>query len=103
VIGFGGLLSEGDGPPVPRCSRAGCSSDALVAIHWRNPKIHGVDRVKTWTACGEHQDFLREFLAARNFPVHVTPLGHAIDRVPDASDQLGSSDQPPSDRLMGNP
>lgn len=57
------------------CSRAGCRSAAHWRIDWRNPRIHGVDRTKTWVACDEHRDYLREFLAARDFPVAVAPLG----------------------------
>lgn len=53
------------------CSRAGCSAQALWRIEWRNPKIHAAHRVKVWLACDEHVDYLREFLAARDFPVTV--------------------------------
>jgi hypothetical protein len=28
--------------------------------------------VKTWLACDEHVDYLREFLASRSFPVRVS-------------------------------
>lgn len=35
---------------------------------WRNPRIHGSDRVKRWAACDEHEPSLREFLTARGFP-----------------------------------
>ena len=38
-----------------------------------DPRIHSADRVKVWLACGEHVEFLREFLAARDFPVRVVP------------------------------
>ena len=55
------------------CSRAGCRSPALWRIEWRNPKIHSPDRRKVWVACDEHRDFLRDYLAARDFPVTVTP------------------------------
>lgn len=58
----------------PQCSRAGCAQDANVALEWRNPKIHDATRKKTWLACGEHQDYLHEFLRARNFPVAVVPF-----------------------------
>jgi len=64
VIGFGE-------PAALTCSRAGCSDTATWRIEWRNPKIHTADRVKVWLACDEHVDFLREFLAARDFPVNV--------------------------------
>ncbi len=57
------------------CSRAGCREEALWAILWRNPKIHTEDRRKTWLACDEHLVVLREFLAARSFPLDVLPVG----------------------------
>ncbi|KQZ84361.1 acetone carboxylase [Microbacterium sp. Root166] len=56
------------------CSRAGCRAPAKWRIDWRNPRIHTADRVKTWVACDEHVGYLREFLAAREFPVVVEPL-----------------------------
>jgi hypothetical protein len=62
-------------PLVPQCSRAGCDADATFGVHWRNPKLHTPDRIKTWLACDEHVDYLREFLLARNFPVVVAPFG----------------------------
>ena len=68
-----------------RCSRAGCRNDAAFNVNWRNPRIHSIDRVKVWLACDEHADYLREYLANRGFPVRVTPLGTAIDRVEEAS------------------
>jgi len=59
------------------CSRAGCRAAARWRIDWRNPRIHAADRRKTWVACDEHRDFLRDFLAARDFPVTVAPLDPA--------------------------
>ena len=56
------------------CSRAGCRVAACWRIDWRNPRIHSADRRKTWVACDEHVGYLREFLAARDFPVAVAPL-----------------------------
>lgn len=56
------------------CSRAGCRATALWRIDWRNPRIHTADRRKTWVACDDHVGYLREFLAARDFPLTVTPL-----------------------------
>lgn len=53
------------------CSRAGCRSVATRHVVWRNPRIHAVDREKIWLACEEHVDFLRDYLAARDFPVTV--------------------------------
>lgn len=53
------------------CSRAGCRSAATKHVVWRNPRIHAADREKVWLACDEHVDFLRDYLAARDFPVTV--------------------------------
>jgi hypothetical protein len=64
------------------CSRAGCSSAATWTVNWRNPRIHSLDRVKVWHACDEHVDYLRDYLAARDFPVLVAPLGTPVDSVP---------------------
>ncbi len=66
------------------CSRAGCNTDAEWTVHWRNPRIHGADRVKTWAACDEHRPFLHDYLANRDFPVVVTPIGETLDRLPEA-------------------
>jgi hypothetical protein len=56
------------------CSRAGCRSAASWRVEWRNPKIHPEDRRKVWVACDEHRDYLRDYLAAREFPVWVSSL-----------------------------
>ncbi|AZH78711.1 MULTISPECIES: hypothetical protein [Microbacterium] len=53
------------------CSRAGCRSAATKHVVWRNPRIHAADREKVWLACDEHVGFLRDYLAARDFPVTV--------------------------------
>lgn len=63
------------------CSRAGCRAEATTAIEWRNPRIHTGDRVKTWLACDEHVTVLRDFLAARAFPLALRPLDPSGDRV----------------------
>ena len=60
-----------------QCSRAGCVATAIWRIDWRNPRIHTPDRRKTWVACDEHKDYLREFLAAREFPLEVSTLAVA--------------------------
>ncbi len=77
MIGFGEAELE------PICSRAECRGAATWNINWRNPRIHGPERVKVWLACDDHRDFLRDYLAARDFPVAVTPLGESLARVPD--------------------
>ncbi|WP_370450307.1 hypothetical protein [Cryobacterium sp. TMS1-20-1] len=38
--------------------------------------------MKTWLACDEHVDYLREFLAARDFPLTVSAL---VPCTPDSS------------------
>ncbi len=65
-----------------RCSRAECAADAVWNVNWRNPRIHSEDRVKVWLACDEHRDYLRDYLGSRGFPVVVTPLDVALDRLP---------------------
>ena len=68
-----------------RCSRAGCTVDALWAVNWRNPRIHGPERVKVWLACDEHVEFLREYLATRDFPVVVTDATVPLERLPEVT------------------
>jgi hypothetical protein len=66
----------------PVCSRAGCRIEATTTVNWRNPRIHSLDRVKVWLACDEHADYLRDYLAARDFPVLLAPLGTPVESVP---------------------
>lgn len=56
------------------CSRAGCHAPATTQIVWRNPRIHTPDRRKIWLACDEHAEYLHDYLAARDFPVHTEPF-----------------------------
>ncbi|GLI28891.1 hypothetical protein ARHIZOSPH14_31330 [Agromyces rhizosphaerae] len=73
-----------DAPPEAlTCSRAGCTERATHRIDWRNPRIHAADRRKTWLACDEHVGYLRDFLAARDFPLEVGPI--ADDPTADAT------------------
>jgi hypothetical protein len=76
------LRLPGEAPLTPICSRAGCREDAAWNVNWRNPKIHGEERVKVWLACDEHREYLSEYLAARDFPVVVTPVGEQLERLP---------------------
>jgi hypothetical protein len=73
VIGFGQPLEQ------LACSRAGCRASASWRIEWRNPRIHDADRVKVWLACDEHVGFLRDFLAARDFPLQVLKVARTHD------------------------
>lgn len=59
------------------CSRAGCRTTARWQVIWRNPRIHAADRRKVWTACDAHVGYLRDYLAARDFPVEVASLPDA--------------------------
>ena len=59
------------------CSRAGCRDDATWVVAWRNPRIHSEDRRKLWSACDAHVGYLRDYLAARDFPVEVSRLDTA--------------------------
>ncbi|PRY58607.1 hypothetical protein B0I28_105321 [Glycomyces artemisiae] len=52
----------------PVCSSRGCRAEAKWMLLWRNPRIHGAERVKRWAACEEHLPVLRDFLTARGFP-----------------------------------
>lgn len=67
------MIGFGDAPETS-CSRAGCRESATWRLDWRNPRIHAEDRVKTWLACGEHVDFLSDFLRSRDFPLAVSPV-----------------------------
>ncbi|GAA3599775.1 hypothetical protein [Agrococcus terreus] len=75
------LLGMLDGGPGAVCSASGCAASAAHAIHWRNPRIHGEDRVKTWAACDDHRESLAAWLRSRAFPVAVTPFGETVERV----------------------
>lgn len=70
-----------DGGTATPCSASGCHDDAAHAVHWRNPRIHTADRVKTWAACDAHRDSLAEWLRGRGFPVAVTGFGETVERV----------------------
>lgn len=61
------------------CSRAGCRAPASWRIDWRNPRIHSGERRKTWVACAEHVAYLREYLAARAFPLEVAGLATTVE------------------------
>ncbi|MBI5161820.1 MAG: hypothetical protein HY996_10475 [Micrococcales bacterium] len=65
-----------------QCSGAGCRAPAAWAVHWRNPRIHGVERVKVWLACDAHRSALADYLGARGFPVVVTAVGVTVAAVP---------------------
>ena len=61
------LVSDPNGVAPVKCSRAGCGEPAHFELVWRNPKIHTDGRTKTWLACGEHREFLVDYLSSRGF------------------------------------
>jgi len=69
----------------PTCSRAGCTEPADWNVNWRNPRIHGPERVKVWLACAEHREYLEGYLSSRGFPVLVTDVSETVERVPDVA------------------
>ncbi|WP_436408237.1 hypothetical protein [Agromyces zhanjiangensis] len=71
------MIGLSSAAPQGGCSRAGCRESATWRIDWRNPKIHSEGRVKTWLACDEHVEYLRDFLASRSFPVRVEAFDRA--------------------------
>lgn len=69
------MLLQENPPHRFTCSRAGCTAQARWFLQWRNPRIHAVDTEKTWLACEEHLEYLRNFLEARDFPLRVAAIG----------------------------
>ena len=61
------------------CSAKGCQAEARWTLLWNNPRLHTPERRKEWLACDEHREYLRDYLAARDFPVQV------VDGVPEGS------------------
>ena len=55
------------------CSARGCRAPAAYALRWNNPRLHPPDRRKTWLACPDHLDRLRDFLDVRGFLRDVEP------------------------------
>lgn len=81
MTSIGGPISLFGDAPAHRftCSRAGCEAAASFGLLWRNPKIHDAERRKTWLACDAHVETLREFLAARDFPLEVRSVAELDD------------------------
>lgn len=63
--------------PALICSAKGCRAAAAHALLWNNPSLHTEDRRKVWLACGEHREYLEEFLTLRGF-LRETVDAHAI-------------------------
>ena len=56
------------------CSRKACKLPATWQLVWNNPKIHTPDRRKVWVACGEHRDWLEDYLKTRGLWKETLPL-----------------------------
>lgn len=83
------MIGLGLEPTGSECSRAGCREASGWRIEWRNPKIHDETRRKIWLACDQHVDFLREFLAARDFPLEVVAEADPAEAGAGLSDATG--------------
>lgn len=75
------LIGDSEETPI-ECSAAGCRAAASWSVNWRNPRIHGLGRVKVWLACDAHRETLADYLGTRGFPVVVTPVGVVVEAVP---------------------
>ncbi len=49
------------------CSARACGKRAAWGLRWNNPRLHTVERRKTWLACQEHLPTLSEHLSVRGF------------------------------------
>jgi len=67
--------------PELQCSRAGCHEAPAWNINWRNPALHGAERVKVWLSCDAHRAFFLGYFQSRDFPVSVTGFGVAVTTV----------------------
>lgn len=56
------------------CSRKACRLPATWQLLWNNPKIHTPDRRKVWVACGEHREWLEDYLQTRGLWKETLPL-----------------------------
>jgi hypothetical protein len=79
-----GIRDVTAGAAPPRCSARDCDQPAGWILAWNNPKIHGPERRKTWTACSQHREHLAGFLEVRGFLREVMPLDEWLSR-PDRS------------------
>ncbi|PRB42397.1 hypothetical protein CQ020_10450 [Arthrobacter sp. MYb23] len=56
------------------CSRKGCRAAAQWQLLWNNPRIHTPDRRKVWLSCGEHREWLEEYLQTRGLWKETLPF-----------------------------
>ncbi|MDP9934111.1 hypothetical protein J2T11_000435 [Paenarthrobacter nicotinovorans] len=56
------------------CSRKGCRQDAQWQLLWNNPRIHTPERRKVWLSCGDHREWLEEYLQTRGLWKETVPF-----------------------------
>lgn len=72
-------MALAQGPKTLTCSARACDRKAAWAVIWSNPQLH-YGRTKTWLACGDHRDYLTQYLGYRNFPTEILPLEEFLAR-----------------------
>ncbi|GAA3279449.1 hypothetical protein [Paenarthrobacter aurescens] len=75
-LGSTGTGGDGSGRTMgaATCSRKGCRAGAEWQLLWNNPKIHTPDRRKVWLSCGEHRDWLEDYLQTRGLWKETVPF-----------------------------
>jgi hypothetical protein len=75
IFNLGGDPGAAAGPAsATTCSRKACRADASWQLLWNNPKIHTPDRRKVWLACGEHKEWLEDYLQTRGLWKETLPV-----------------------------
>ncbi len=69
-----GSLSGDAQPEYAKCSRKGCQNAAEYQLLWNNPRVHTPGRRKVWLACGEHVEWLENYLREREFWKQTLPF-----------------------------
>ena len=78
IFNLGGGAGGTTGPDsAAMCSRKACRADAAFQLLWNNPKIHTPERRKVWLACGEHREWLEDYLQTRGLWKETVPLDAA--------------------------
>lgn len=72
-----GSGETGETGQAPICSRKGCRAGAEWRLLWNNPRIHTPERRKVWLACGEHRDWLEDYLRTRMLWRETLPFEEA--------------------------
>ncbi|MCP1414078.1 hypothetical protein [Paenarthrobacter sp. A20] len=73
--GAGQESARATGPAL--CSRKGCRSDAQWQLLWNNPRIHTPERRKVWLSCGDHREWLEDYLQTRSLWKETVPFTEA--------------------------